>query len=164
DGLEREMRFWLERLARFTGVEQVGLWECGPSGSDFGCDFEYVNRGLEAAGFTQGVDRFPWLHEQYRHERIVAWRNAPEDIPAEADDERAEALRTGVRSMLGIPLGAPGRSVLVLTSYTGHMAWPRSTIRRLRLVGEILMSAVLRRRTERALQSSEARGRALLET
>jgi PAS domain S-box-containing protein len=163
DGVHEEIRVWLRKLARFIRVERITLWECTPDGSQLQRSVVHCHDG-EPPRQCRDIDTFPWLTQQYRQGSIVVWRRIPEDIPAEAVAERAGALRAGAKSMLGIPLRfAAGLCIIEFTSFSGSLAWRPATIRRLRLVGEIISCSILRQRAELHLHSSELRHRALLQ-
>jgi PAS domain S-box-containing protein len=106
---------------------------------------------------------YPWANEQYQRGKIVHWGRVPDDIPAAAAAERAEAVRIGAKSILGIPIRA-GATLYVLSFADMHAyrKWPKNVLGRLQLVGEILASAIVRQRTERSLLASESSQRALL--
>jgi PAS domain S-box-containing protein len=162
DRVHEEIRTWLGKLARFIRVDRISLWECTPDGSRGHAVVHCVSG--EAPPPTGNIQTFPWLTEQYRQGVTVVLRRIPDDIPTVAVAERAAALRVGARSMLGIPLRfAAGLYVIEFISLSRGVAWRPATIRRLRLVGEIISSSLLRRRAELHLQSSELRNRALLQ-
>jgi PAS domain S-box-containing protein len=162
DRVHEEIRTWLGKLARFIRVDRISLWECAPDGSRGHAVVHCVSG--EAAPPSGNIQTFPWLTQQYRQGVTVVLRRIPDDIPTVAVAERAAALRAGARSMLGIPLRFDaGLYVIEFISLSRWLAWRPATIRRLRLVGEIISSSLLRRRAELHLQSSELRNRALLQ-
>ena len=104
-----------------------------------------------------------WLTDQYRRGNIVSWSRIPDDIPQRAAGEHAWARRVSAKSMLCIPMSAgPVIRSIAFTCVRQYRTWPAPLIRRLRLVGENFSNAVVRQRTEAALQSSESRHRAIL--
>jgi PAS domain S-box-containing protein len=108
------------------------------------------------AGFTS--HSYPWLTQEYRDGRVVAWSRVPDDIPAEAVAERARALEVGAKSALGIPMRL-GKHVYVIafTSCRYNRAWSRPTIRRLRVIGELFLEAIRRERGERTVHVQKLR-------
>ncbi len=104
-----------------------------------------------------------WMTDQYRRGNVVSWSRIPRDIPQRAAGEHAWARLISAKSVLCIPMSAgPVVRSIVFTCVRHYHPWPAPLIRRLRLVGEIFSNAVVRQRTEAALQSSESRHRAIL--
>jgi two-component system sensor kinase FixL len=155
--IDREVKVWLERLGRRVGVERISLQECGRLSSGF------IYLGPGSAPLSERGGSYPWLKQQYLAGKTVAWRRIPTDIPPEASIERAEALRVGAKSLLGIPL--PGAnfncSITFVACRQGNL-WRRGLVRRLRLAGEILASAIARGHAQQALDANQTSHSALL--
>jgi PAS domain S-box-containing protein len=162
DCVDQGIDEWLEKLARFVGIDRISFWECDPDGVQMRRHYLYSDPGLACLPSSRSTD-LPWLGEQYRQGKIISWARVPEDIPAFASAERALALLVDAKSVLGIPIQT-GTALYVLSSVTvrAHRKWPQSLVRRLQLVAEILASAFVRQRAERSLQTSESSNRALL--
>jgi signal transduction histidine kinase len=164
DRIEREINLWVRRLSRILDVDRISLWEYSSEDSQAHCHHVYSARPLPPLGDVMSREKYPWLMDQYRHGRNVVWRRIPEDIPPDAGAERELALRTGAKSVLGIPMWSASRlHVIAFASYGGYKSWPPAMIRRLRLVGKVLLCSLARQRTERALREIEARHRAILQ-
>ena len=163
DCLERGVDLWLEKLARFIGVDRISLWECDIDGSQMHLRHVYCVPDFPKASTTIAAAAFPWLIEEFRHGRIVSCERIPEDIPAAASAEREYMTQLGVKSALGVPVEA-GTTIYVVTfmCIRGHRKWPKNLVRRLHLVAEIFASALGRLRAERSLSASESRTRAIL--
>jgi PAS domain S-box-containing protein len=154
---------WLAKLGRFIGIDRISFWESDPGNVHRRRLHLYSFPGLNGCEPTARVSDLPWLDEQYREGKIVSWARVPDDIPAGATAERAYARRMNAKSVLGIPIHTGAvLYVISFASVRGYRKWPQSLIRRLRLVGEILASAMVRQRAERSLQASESSKRALL--
>jgi PAS domain S-box-containing protein len=163
DCVERGVDLWLEKLARFIGVDRIGLWECDIGGGQMHLRHVYCVPDFPKASSTIATAALPWLIEEIRHGRIVSCEKIPEDIPAAASAEREYMTQLGVKSALGVPVEA-GNKIYVATfmSIRGHRKWPKNLVRRLHLVAEIFASALGRLRAERSLSASESRTKAIL--
>lgn len=163
DCVERGLDLWLEKLARFTGVDRISLWECDIDGSQMHLRHVYCAPDFPKAATTVAAAAFPWLIEEFRGGRIASCERIPEDLPAAASAEREYMLQLGVKSALGLPVQA-GTTIYVVTFMCigGHRKWPKNLVRRLHLVAEIFASALGRLRAERSLSASESRTRAIL--
>ncbi len=101
---------------------------------------------------------FTWTAEQIRAGRISQVRRLQE-LPAEAEAERAYLARRGVVSWLCVPIRA-GSTPVGYQSFecTDHeKTWDEEETAALRLMTELLAAAVQRHRTEQALRESETK-------
>jgi PAS domain S-box-containing protein len=122
--------------------------------------YEWCSDGVEPYGErVRDTTRqhFAWSHRFLGAGEVLHVPDA-EKLPAEAEVERAEMLRRGVRSMLGLPLLHEDGLVGYLGFETVHAAktWSGDSITILRLVGEILMNALRRKRAEEELIESQS--------
>jgi PAS domain S-box-containing protein len=164
EGVEREIDEWLGKLAAFIKVDRSSLWECDRDGSTLYRRHIFITPALDPPPLDISRQNFPWLTEQFQLGNVVAWARVPQDIPASAVAEREYTLRAGAKSVLCIPMRTGSTiCVIAFSSVRAYHAWPDALIQRLRLVGEIFASALVRQRAEKALQASEARNRAILE-
>ena len=122
---------------------------------------------------TDGVERYPlgpaaafgsWYLGQLRADKIVCVRSI-DDLPAEAIEEIEYFRQSGVHSSVGIPLRVGDRIVgfISFSAFRSTREWPDDLIARLKIVGELLAQAVVRKRSEAALQASEERWRSMFE-
>jgi PAS domain S-box-containing protein len=160
---DRGIDEWLEKLAKLIEIDRISLWEADPDGLHMRRQHVFAASAHCIRAPTMARADYPWVSEQYRRGRIVAWNRLPGDVPAEAEAERAEVIRIGAKSVLGIPIHI-GKSLFILsaTDFHRYRKWSVDFVGRLQLVGEILAGAIVRRRTERSLLASEASQRALL--
>jgi PAS domain S-box-containing protein len=79
-------------------------------------------------------------------------------LPDEAESERKDMLKRGVRSILGIPIMSNGDFVgfIGFENFDRETNWPEETIMLLRMVGEIFYSALRRRRAVEDLRKSQS--------
>ena len=163
DELDAEITKALERVATFIGAERAYLytfedaetatltheWSANPA-----------NRQL--ANRTFPIAHFPWSIETLTHSEFLRVRSA--ELPPEAAAERELYERAGNRSIIAVPLLYNRIPVGVLgVGSSEDKAWSDECGSLLRITGEILVSAIGRRRIEAALRSSELRHRLLFE-
>jgi formate hydrogenlyase transcriptional activator len=74
--------------------------------------------------------------------------------------------RSGIRSSLGIPLRVGGQVVGLInfSAFRSTREWPDDLIARLKIVGEVMAQALVRKRSEAALRASEAHWQSIFET
>lgn len=161
-GSMAELNLCLKEIGEFIQVDRCYIHLLSPEAVIIK-SYEWQNPQTPAAvGSLVGVDLTPlkWaLAQLKRGELVYAPRMA--DLPTEAAAEVEAWLRRGILSALAIPFILDG--VLVgyfgLSSLSGERQWTQSEMRILRLVGEILLSYIARKKAEEALTSSEARYR-----
>ncbi len=106
-----------------------------------------------------------WFVAELRSGRTVIIRSY-EDFPPEAAAAAKYYRRVGLRFQLVIPLPVGGRTVasIGLSAFRPTREWPDDFIARVRVIGEVMVQALLRKRSEAALRASEERWRSIFET
>ena len=161
--LDAEIESALRQLQEFLGFDRSNFIE-------FTADGWATILCSVAAG---GVERYPpgpapaflsWYLGQVRADKIMRVRSL-DDLPPEAI-EQIEYHRTfGIRSSLGIPLRVGGPVVCLITfaAFRSTREWPDDLIARLKIVGEVMAQALVRQRSQAALQASEELWRSIFE-
>ncbi len=163
DQLEREIESGLKELLEFLDFDR----------SNFG---EFTTDGWAAilcSVAADGVERYPpgpvptfagWYLSRLRSEKIVRVRSI-DDLPPGAIEEAEYFRQSGIRSSVGIPLHVGGRIVgfINFSAFRSTREWPDELIARLKIVGEVMAQALVRKRSETALQASEDRWRSMFE-
>ncbi len=88
-----------------------------------------------------------------------------EELPEEANKLKWIYGKFGVKSSLSLPVSVGGSIVgaLVVTTVRAHRRWPDELIPRLRLFGEIVANAMMRKRNEEEIQDALSQIRKLKE-
>ena len=163
DQLETEIESGLMELLEFLGFDRSNFGE-------FTADGWATILCSVAAG---GVERYPpgpvptfagWYLSRLRSEKIVRVRSI-DDLPPGAIEETEYFRQSGIRSSVGIPLHVGGRIVgfINFSAFRSMREWPDELIARLKIVGEVMAQALVRKRSETALQASEERWRSMFE-
>ncbi len=163
DQLETEIESGLMELLEFLGFDRSNFGE-------FTADGWATILCSVAAG---GVERYPpgpvptfagWYLSRLRSEKIVRVRSI-DDLPPGAIEETEYFRQSGIRSSVGIPLHVGGRIVgfINFSAFRSMREWPDGLIARLKIVGEVMAQALVRKRSETALQASEERWRSMFE-
>jgi len=162
DSIDREIERSLARMGEFLGLDHCMVLQ-------FASVKAIVTHSWAAPGLEQSLpggheEVSEWSIEQLREGRILAYPRV-EDMPAEAQQERASCLGAGVKSILAMPLEAASSMLgaVAFSSMRVQRDWPPELVQRLRLVGQIFANALLRRRAETALQASEEQFRSLFQ-
>ena len=163
DQVELEIEVGLKQLLRFLGFDRGSFGEFAANG--------WVTVICSVA--REGVDPYPlgsretfasWYLGQLRAEKTVRVRSI-DDLPPEASGEIEYFRQSGIRSSLGIPLRIGGQviSFINFSAFRQPRGWPDDLIVRLKIVGELMAQALVRKRSEAALQASEERWRSMFE-
>ncbi|MEA3278029.1 MAG: GAF domain-containing protein, partial [Pseudomonadota bacterium] len=155
--IDSEIDQTLARLGRFFEADRVFVarFDNDRTGKAEGFTFGWAAPGisgqdpmLEGAAFDH---RFPWMTARMRRRDIF---HVPVDpLPPEAAAERAYVRQVGIRSSILVPLAVGGyvTGTVVLDSFNEKRRWTAQLAQRLQLVGEIIASALERKRDFQAL-------------
>jgi PAS domain S-box-containing protein len=159
----------LAAIGHFMGVDRSYIFLFSTDGRFMSNTHEWVAEGISAE--RPNLQRipidttFPWFAEELRRHFVVPVPVVA-DLPAEAAAERAEFQRQGIRSLINVAMvhGGTLDGFLGLDVVRGLRSWSADETALLRILGEILMGAIVRRRAEVAVQESERKYKALVET
>ena len=156
DQVEMEIESALKQLLKFLDFDRGAIGR-------FNTDGWYSI--LVSVG-TERVEPFPrgpvpsflsWYFGQLRADKIVSVRSIDE-LPPEAIGEIEYYRRSGIRSSLAIPLRVGGHVVgaIAFSAFHSTREWPDELIVRLKIIGEVIAQALVRKRSDEALRASEA--------
>ena len=105
------------------------------------------------------VEWFPYVYQRLIGQGKPHAMASIDELPPEAVVDRQSYLRLGTKSALSIPLAIGGRvhHIIAANTLKKERSWPEIFITRLRLMGEIFVSALERRDIVRALQINQDR-------
>jgi PAS domain S-box-containing protein len=163
DQLEKEIESGLKQLITFLDFDRSNFGEFTADG------WATILCSVAAAG----VERYPpgpvpkfagWYLSRLRTEDIVRVRSI-DDLPPGAIEEAEYFHQSGIRLSVGIPLHVGGHIVAFInfSAFRTTREWPDDLIARLKIVGEVMAQALVRKRSEAALQASEERWRSMFE-
>ena len=157
DRVDAQIEEALSRLVDFLGVERSGFGQVSEDSKAILVTHSFVAPGYPPLPPLILDDDLPWYAQQVRRGELMRFDRLPEDAPAEAVNERAHAIKSGMKSHLAIPLKAGGvvLGVLSFGAFREFRAWPDELVQRLRTVGEIFASALARKRADQNLHARE---------
>jgi PAS domain S-box-containing protein len=163
DRVDAQIEETQQRLVEFLGVDRTSFGEFSLAGQELRITHSYAVPGCPPQPAMLVDGNFPWYAAQMRRGEVIRFERLPDELPAEAAPEKAYCLQTGFKSHLAIPLKVAGSVVCVVMfgSFRAYRSWPDELVQRLRLVGEVLANALVRKRSEEALRLSEERFRQL---
>jgi len=156
DEVDSEINKELRSITEFFDADRCTVGLFSEDGARLTGAYEYHSAETKPGPEFLSKEQMPWYFEQLiRGNRVVM--NRVEDLPPEAEKERQVCLVRGMKSVLSIPM-LSGRKTLgscVLVSTRGERVWPEEYIPRLRLLVEILVNVLERKRAEEAFRESE---------
>jgi len=151
----------LETVGRFSGADRGYVFLFRDNSELVDNTHEWCAEGIDPQiDHLQGIDldrQFPWFAERIKRGEVVHIPSVA-DLPDEAAAEKAEFQRENIRSLVNVPMIAGGTWI----GFVGFDAvrtlrvWSEYDIAVLRMVGEIVVNAIQRKRTQEALKNTEA--------
>ena len=162
DRMHLEFEAWLERVARFFGLDWAGLWQLTGDTEAFVPVAWWAGPGVERTPSRMERDRFRWSADQLLRQEPIVW-SSPDGVPDSATEIERLKL-SGVRSLLALPLVAGGEVIgcFALLSLSKPKHWPDELVRNCRLIAEVLAGALARKLGEDALRAGETMKSAVL--
>ena len=168
-GLDAGIESALSTVGRFMGVDRSYVFLISPDGMLVDNTHEWVAAGVTPEReHLQGIPfetAFPWFSRQLRERSVLAIPDVS-SLPAAACAERVELERQGIQSVISVAMTHGGHLIgfLGFDAVKARRSWSEEEAGLLRVVGEIFTAALSRTRAEAALQQSERKYRALVET
>lgn len=166
EAIGEELQVGIRKILEFLRFERATVFDFS---EDMGAEssiFECSGPGIPPVphGFLQ--KRCPWLIAQLRNGEAVVLNRLSEDLPEEAVSDREYYESCDVKSVVGIPLAAGGNylGALILDSFSREIDWSQGKIDGLKVLGEILASALARRNFEVGLKRSQGQLSGVMES
>jgi len=149
----------LQSIGEFSGIDRSYVFLLSDNGSKMDNTHEWCTEGIELQiNNLKGLRArdYPWMMKKLNRSKIIYFPRVA-DLPPEAGAEKEILQRHNIRSLIIVPMMYGG----TLTGYLGFdsveqkKTWSKESIALLKLVGEIFINALERRRSEEVLQSSE---------
>ncbi|HUL78064.1 MAG TPA: MASE1 domain-containing protein [Vicinamibacteria bacterium] len=159
----REFETWLERIARFFGLDRVTLWQI--SDADRALVRMASWSGSRASAPLSRIEgrEAEWRIGRLRRQEPITWPD-PEEPPSA--DAAEEAIRgpASLASQLLVPLVSGDHVLggLALVASSAGRTWSDDAVRQGRLVADVLGAALARKLAEDALRDNEAMKSAVL--
>ena len=125
--------WWAKEGTNFTGnIADEGKESKEPSREDFIYGIEKWSRG----------ESLKWSYL--------------DELPPEAEAMKRACMMLGIKSYLSIPISIGGTTigVLVIATLISHRSWPQDFIPRIRLFGEVIGNALMRKKNEENLHAA----------
>jgi diguanylate cyclase (GGDEF)-like protein/PAS domain S-box-containing protein len=157
----------LEVIGRFIGADRCFVILASDDRATASLTHEWTADGVPPRGVPMNgmpVGAYPWTDSQLSQLQNIRL-NSLRDLPPEADAERRMHEANGARSVLAVPMVYKRTAFGFIGMHAVHqeMEFTDDHASLLKIVGEIFVGAIQRRRAERAIRTSEQRHRQLVE-
>ncbi|MCD6384668.1 diguanylate cyclase [Candidatus Sumerlaeota bacterium] len=154
--IDRGINKALESIGKFAGVDSSYVFLFSRDGKEMNNTHGWCARGIDSHWRKlQGIpaDAFPWFISRLKRFETIHIQSE-NDLPSEATNERKHYISAGVKSLIAVPMVYAGKLMgfLGFVSMYKEKKWSDDIIRLLRIVGEIVISALERKRAEETIR------------
>jgi len=152
--IDEQIADCLRRVVTFLGVDRGALWQLSADSRVLSVTHAWSAEAVAPPPPIIGLERFAYFRAALDAGAVVAFGRR-EELPAEAEAERAAFQAEGVRSFAAIPLpaGEDRLGFMVFTTLSGERAWPAAVLHQLQVLAEHCASALVRMQSATALNS-----------
>ncbi len=151
--IDQAFPVWLGRLGEFLRLDEVVLLRLASTEPHLAIPHAWRADARPPAHLGITPADLPWTVKRLQREQLVAFSHRDE-LPPEAARDLDLFRRLGIAAALGIPLvGGRVLGALIFKSRSDR-SWPAELVQRLRLVAEVLASALARQEAELEAQRS----------
>ena len=147
DQIDEKVLSALGKIRNFIGVDRCGLVQLDRDRQQWQITHFVFHPDIPDLPLNENLTKelFPWVYEQLlmMHNPVIF--SSTDQLPAEAAVDKKTYHEWGILSHLAVPI-AVDRSLnygIVITSDRKESVWSAGDILRLRLLGEVLVKAVL---------------------
>jgi PAS domain S-box-containing protein len=167
DEIDKEIENALQKLGEFVQIDRSYIFQLDRETNLINNTHEWCAPGIESHKHRLRnipISSFKWLIEKLLGGNIVYIFNLNE-IPAEGDDFRKELEIENIRSILCVPLICSGEPVGMIgfDSVRTEIKWEEDTINLLKIMGDIIVNALERKKFDEALHKNEEKYRTITE-
>jgi GAF domain-containing protein len=150
--VDSEIEDGLRQILEFFRVDHSTLLRILPGKASFQITHDASSDGIPPVPVGVELSRslYPWAYEKLAEKHEVVSISRLDDLPVEANVDRQTCIEWGLRSYVTIPIliGGSVEHIIHVSSVKSERVWPEEFIPRLRLLGEIFVNALERKRAE----------------
>ena len=142
----------LQTIGEFTGVDRSYVFLFNEDGRAMSCCHEWCAPGIAVQQpFLQDlpIETLPWSNAILRRGEVLHVPHL-DVLPPEAEAERQEFARQGIRSLVAVPMAYLGHvnGFLGFDTVNTEKIWSEGAIKLLKIVGEIFVNALEHKRAQ----------------
>lgn len=153
----------LERVGTFLAVDRAFIVQLTPTREALRIVTEWNAEGIDRLPDSYSCTKFPWAVSQALQNTAVVCDDI-DGLPADAVRDREMFTSLGLKSALLMPLAVSGHVVGAVSIHMTRTArhWDSDTVTHVRRIGDVLASALERKRSDDALRASESMNAGIL--
>ena len=153
--LDREIEQGLKLIVESLGIDRSSVAQFSADMKTLKVTHTYATAGEPPMPSVILDKEQPWYTEKVRQGETVVMDRIS-DLPKEASVDKKSLKRLKTKSNLIIPLSVGGAplGLLGFGATRKEKIWPNELVQRLKLVGEVFASALMRRRNEQELRQA----------
>ena len=153
--VDQDIEHWMGRIGTFLDMKVGTLAQLSEDQRKARFTHTWAAGGLETLSSRPAATQWPWTFDQIKRGNIVRFANV-EELPDEARVDKQAFIDVGCISNISIPLSVGGTIVGTLSFSSRHPGetWPDSFVERCRLLGDVFSNALMRKRSDKALQNA----------
>ena len=159
DRVDSEIENELRQVLEFFRVDRCSLLRLVPGKASWQITHTASSGNVPTrpAGVELPSSLYPWAYEKLAEKHEVMSVSRLDDLPAEANVDRQTCIKWNIRSYVNIPIliGESVTHIIHISSVESERVWPEQLFPRLRLLGEIFVNVLERKRTEEAIREGE---------
>ena len=159
DRVDSEIELGLKQTLEFFQVDRCELLRLVPGKASWQVTHIAISGNVPThpTGVELPSSLYPWAYEKLAEKHEVMSVSSLDDLPSEANVDRQSCIKWGIRSYVNIPIliGESVSHIIHVSSLQSERVWPEELFPRLRLLGEIFVNALQRKRSEEASRESE---------
>ena len=153
--IDGEIQRGLQDVVKFLGVDRGTVFQFSPDMSRMNRTHSWTEDGILSSPDKYETETLPWTAERLQKRASVVFEKI-EDLPPEAETDKAVLLNFGIKSAVMVPMIAGGSIVgsVSVSTMRREIVWPHQLLDRLKVIGDIFASALARKRAEGLLQEA----------
>ncbi len=155
--VDEEIDRALERVVEFFDTDRSSLLEILSDDGAVAVNHSWARPGFAPVAPAMRVSGLlPWYHDRLKRGETLRFDRVSDELPPEAEAERQYAAQMPMLSHVMVPLLVGGRWICALGTAMGrdYRRWTDADVERLRIIGQILATAVHRKHLELELRES----------
>lgn len=144
DRIDAEIETVLHLIGQFFGIDRVTLTQFSENMTILNATHFYTAPNIPKPSIRIVNENIPWVFKKISQKEIIIASNVPKDLPDEAMLEKEYCKRSGIKSVLILPLKIAGQILggLFFTSLVKPLNWQKSIVQQLQLAADIVTKAL----------------------
>jgi transcriptional regulator with GAF, ATPase, and Fis domain/ABC-type uncharacterized transport system substrate-binding protein len=153
--VDAQIQHELQTIGRLLEVDRVSVFQMSDNRRHLVVAYHYTDAGTKEAPLQLDFNQLAWSRKKLLAGEMISFSDI-EELPAEADAEKAYLQNQGVLSAILIPLKSEDLmlGVLTLAMLSHHRKWAREQIRQFKLVAEVIANALARKGSDLELENA----------